>query len=41
MLLLSDGVMCGLTGVSWLLQKVVLHGYLSWDGSGWIIQHVS
>ncbi|RCI12527.1 hypothetical protein L249_0608 [Ophiocordyceps polyrhachis-furcata BCC 54312] len=39
-MLLSDGIMCGLTGVSWLLQKVVFHGWMSWDGAGWIIQHM-
>ncbi|KAF4592190.1 sterol O-acyltransferase [Ophiocordyceps camponoti-floridani] len=39
-LLLSDGIMCGLTGVSWLLQKLVFYRWLSWDGAGWIVQHM-
>lgn len=39
-LLLSDGVMCGLTGVSWLLQRLVRAGYLDWDRSGWVAQNV-
>ncbi|PHH72839.1 hypothetical protein CDD83_4861 [Cordyceps sp. RAO-2017] len=39
-LLLSDGIMCGLTGASWLLQKLIFHGYLSWDGGGWIVQNM-
>jgi sterol O-acyltransferase len=40
LLLLSDGIMCGLTGVSWLLQRLTYAGYLDWDRSGWIIQNV-
>ncbi|OLN86346.1 Sterol O-acyltransferase 2 [Colletotrichum chlorophyti] len=39
-LLASDGVMCGITGVSWILQRLVLSGYVDWDMSGWIIQNV-
>ncbi len=39
-LLFSDGVMCGLTGVSWLLQKAVFAGYINWDRSGWVIQNL-
>ncbi|PNY27987.1 O-acyltransferase [Tolypocladium capitatum] len=39
-LLLSDGVMCGLTGVSWVLQRLVFHGHLNWDNGGWIVQNV-
>lgn len=39
-LLLSDGIMCGLTGVSWILQRLVHAGYLDWDRSGWIVQNV-
>ncbi|KAL8390126.1 hypothetical protein RB595_009304 [Gaeumannomyces hyphopodioides] len=39
-LLAADAVMCGLTGVCWLLQRAVLAGYLSRDKSGWIIQNV-
>lgn len=40
-LLLADGVMCGLTGVSWLLQRVIHAGYISWDRSGLVVQNVS
>ena len=39
-LLMSDGAMCGLTGVSWLLQKAVVAGYINWDRSGWVIQNI-
>ncbi|KAH7324446.1 MBOAT, membrane-bound O-acyltransferase family-domain-containing protein [Stachybotrys elegans] len=39
-LLISDGVMCALTGVTWSLQKLVLDKYLTWDKGGWIIQHI-
>ncbi|KHN96174.1 uncharacterized protein MAM_06022 [Metarhizium album ARSEF 1941] len=39
-LLLSDGVMCGLTGVSWLIQKLVFHRVVDWDRSGWIVQNI-
>ncbi|KAK4087929.1 hypothetical protein Purlil1_7687 [Purpureocillium lilacinum] len=39
-LLLSDGVMCGLTGVSWVIQKLVFRGWLDWDGWGWIVQNI-
>lgn len=39
-LLLSDGVMCGLTGVSWVIQKLVFRGWLDWDDWGWIVQNV-
>lgn len=38
---LSDGVMCGATGFSLILQKLIRRGYLSWDREGWIIQSVS
>lgn len=37
---ISDGVMCASTGFGWLLQKLVLKGYISWDREGWIIQNV-
>lgn len=37
---LSDGVLCGITGFSWLLQKVIGKGWISWNGQGWIIQSV-
>lgn len=40
-LLASDGVMCAITGVSWVLQRLVFAGYIDWDRSGWIIQNVS
>lgn len=40
-LLVADGVMCGMTGVSWLLQRAVRAGYADWDGAGWVIQNVS
>jgi sterol O-acyltransferase len=40
-LLLADGVCCGLTGVSWLLQKLIYAGYVDWDRSGLVIQNVS
>ncbi|KAL2205583.1 hypothetical protein CC79DRAFT_1343774 [Sarocladium strictum] len=39
-LLASDGIMCGLTGVSWVIQRSVLHGYMKWDGMGWITQSI-
>ncbi|KAJ4415268.1 Sterol O-acyltransferase 2 (Sterol-ester synthase 2) [Gnomoniopsis sp. IMI 355080] len=39
-LLASDGVMCGITGVSWLLQLLILKGYIDWDGAGWILQNI-
>jgi sterol O-acyltransferase len=38
---ISDGVLCGSTGVCLFLQLAVFKGWLSWDRSGWIIQHVS
>lgn len=40
-LLISDGLMCGVTGVSWVLQRLVLRGYIDWNRSGWILQNVS
>ncbi|PHH63087.1 hypothetical protein CDD81_6332 [Ophiocordyceps australis] len=39
-MLLSDGVMCGLGGVSWALQKLVFARYIDWDRSGWILQNI-
>ena len=36
----SDAVMCGLTGVSGLLQVLVFRGYINWDRSGWILQNL-
>jgi hypothetical protein len=37
---LSDGVMCASTGFCWILQRLILAGYISWNGEGWIIQNV-
>ncbi|OHF01492.1 MBOAT family protein [Colletotrichum orchidophilum] len=39
-LLASDGVLCGITGVSWVLQRLIFTGYIDWDRSGWILQNV-
>ncbi|KAI1502843.1 MBOAT family protein [Biscogniauxia marginata] len=39
-LLLSDGVMCGVTGVSWFIQRLVFQDYINWDRTGWIIQNI-
>ncbi|CAK7567517.1 MAG: Sterol O-acyltransferase 2 (Sterol-ester synthase 2) [Sporothrix epigloea] len=40
-MLLSDGILCALTGVSWLIQLIVFDGRLmEWDGAGWIVQNV-
>ncbi|KAK1477220.1 MBOAT family protein [Colletotrichum cuscutae] len=39
-LLASDGVLCAITGVSWVLQRLVFAGYIDWDRSGWIIQNI-
>ena len=39
-LLLSDGIMCALTAVTWLIQRLVSANYLNWDGAGWVIQNV-
>ena len=41
LLLISDGIMCALTAVTWLIQRCVFANYLNWDGAGWVIQHVS
>ena len=38
---LSDGVMCAATGFGLILQKLIFHGVISWNKSGWIIQSVS
>jgi hypothetical protein len=40
-LAISDGVLCGSTGFGWVLQKLILKDYLSWNKEGWIIQAVS
>ncbi len=40
-LLVSDGVLCALTGVSWIIQQIVFDGRLmEWDGAGWIVQNM-
>ncbi|RDW57990.1 hypothetical protein BP6252_13401 [Coleophoma cylindrospora] len=36
----SDGVLCATTGFGFLLQKLILEGWLSWNGAGWVIQSV-
>ena len=38
---LTDGVMCGITIVSLLVQKLVAKDYISWSRFGWILQNVS
>lgn len=40
-LLLSDGVMCALTAVTWILQRLVVNDYIDWNTTGWLLQHVS
>ncbi|KAI0143961.1 MBOAT family protein [Hypoxylon sp. NC0597] len=39
-LLLSDGIMCGMTGVSWIIQRLVFLQYIDWERSGWILQNI-
>ncbi|KAI1424111.1 MBOAT family protein [Xylaria sp. FL1777] len=39
-LLISDGVMCALTGMSWVIQLLVLHDYIDWNRTGWVIQNI-
>ncbi|KAI1107078.1 MBOAT family protein [Jackrogersella minutella] len=39
-LLLSDGIMCGMTGVSWVIQRLVFLRYLDWERSGWVVQNI-
>ncbi|EFW99121.1 sterol O-acyltransferase 1 [Grosmannia clavigera kw1407] len=39
LMLASDGMMCALTGVSWLLQRAILADWLDWDGAGWVLQN--
>ncbi|KAM0343097.1 hypothetical protein ACHAPU_008845 [Fusarium lateritium] len=39
-LLLSDGIMCALTAVTWLIQRLVSARYIDWDGAGWIVQNI-
>lgn len=38
---ITDFVLCWCTVFCLGLQKIMLHGYLQWDGLGWIIQNVS
>lgn len=38
---LSDGALCASTGFGWVLQKMILEGYVSWNKQGWLIQTVS
>jgi sterol O-acyltransferase len=37
---LLDGVMTLTTAFSLILQKLIANGYLTWGGSGWIIQNI-
>ncbi|KAI9892172.1 MAG: acyl-CoA/sterol acyltransferase [Vezdaea aestivalis] len=37
---LTDGVMCGATVMGLVLQRLILKGWLSWNGPGWILQHI-
>ncbi|KAM0220954.1 hypothetical protein ACHAPQ_000404 [Fusarium lateritium] len=39
-LLLSDGIMCACTAVTWLIQRLVSANYLNWDRTGWIVQNI-
>ncbi|KAK5628555.1 hypothetical protein RRF57_004270 [Xylaria bambusicola] len=39
-LFISDGIMCTLTGVSWIIQRLVARDILDWDTTGWIIQNI-
>lgn len=39
-LLFSDGVMCGMTGVSWIIQRLVFLDYIDWNRSGWVLQNI-
>ena len=39
-LFISDGVMCALTGVSWVIQRLVLRDILDWNRTGWVLQNV-
>ena len=37
---LVDGVMCGITVMSLMLQVLVFRGYVNWSRSGWILQNI-
>ncbi|KAL2017858.1 hypothetical protein VTK56DRAFT_1603 [Thermocarpiscus australiensis] len=39
-MLVADGVMCALTGVSWAFQRAVRKGWVDWDREGWVLQNV-
>jgi sterol O-acyltransferase len=39
-LLATDAVICLSTASGFLFQKAIANGYLTWDGSGWIIQSI-
>ncbi|KAG6001132.1 hypothetical protein E4U21_004666 [Claviceps maximensis] len=39
-LLLSDGIMCAMTAVSWAIQRLVYCRVFVWDRSGWIVQNI-
>ncbi|KAI1302047.1 MBOAT family protein [Xylaria venustula] len=39
-LLISDGVMCMLTGMSWVIQLLVFRNYIDWNRTGWVIQNI-
>ena len=36
----TDGVLCSVTGVSLIIQKLVISGYLNWTRSGWVVQNL-
>lgn len=36
----TDGVMCASTLFGLVLQRLILKGYLSWGGAGWILQNI-
>lgn len=38
-LLVSDGLMCALTGMTWLIQVLTYRGLMDWNRGGWIVQH--
>ena len=37
---ITDGVLCGVTVVSLMIQMLVFNGYINWNRSGWIIQNI-
>jgi len=39
-LLLTDGALCFATSFGFFLQRAIASGYLTWKGSGWIIQSI-